>query len=96
MERVKKSFASSAAYSQGSRAIANEWNSLADCIGAKAAVFEPDNKSENYSIDKPGRILARGIFAGIDPAGRCILKTDGAKGSLYFNQGSVSLALLKK
>ena len=94
MERAKKSFASTAAYSQGSRAIADEWNSLADCIGAKAAVFEPDPGRENYPIDKPGRILARGIFAGIDPAGRCILKTDGGKGNLYFNQGSVSLAFL--
>jgi BirA family biotin operon repressor/biotin-[acetyl-CoA-carboxylase] ligase len=93
IEEVKKSFASQAAYSQGSRALAAEWNNHADCVGAKAAVFEPNNKNEN-SPGKPGRILARGIFAGIDPAGRCILQTEGKKGALYFNQGSVSLAFL--
>jgi BirA family biotin operon repressor/biotin-[acetyl-CoA-carboxylase] ligase len=93
IEKVKKTHASTAAYFQGSRALADEWNSLSDCIGAKAAVFEPDDKKDNYSADKPGRTLARGVFAGIDPAGRCILKTED-KGSLYFNHGSVSLALL--
>jgi BirA family biotin operon repressor/biotin-[acetyl-CoA-carboxylase] ligase len=94
IENVKKTFGSHAAYSQGSRILAAEWNSLADSIGAKAAVFEPDDKSENYSVDKPGRILARGIFAGIDPSGRCILKTESSKGNLYFNPGSVSIAFL--
>jgi len=92
IENVRKKFTSVAAYSQGNRPLAAEWNSLADCIGAKAVVFEPEDKTENYSIDKPGKILARGIFSGIDPAGRCILKTE--KGSLYFNQGTVSLAFL--
>lgn len=92
IEKVKKTFTSQAAYSQGSRALASEWNSMSDCTGAKAAVFEPNNKYENYSIDKPGRILARGTFSGIDPSGRCILKTE--KGNLYFNQGLVSMAIL--
>lgn len=92
IEKTKKAFSSTAAYFQGSRALAAQWNSLADCIGAKAAVFEPDNKSENYSMGNSGKILARGIFSGIDPAGRCILKTEN--GDLYFNQGSVSLAIL--
>ncbi|MDR0320019.1 MAG: biotin--[acetyl-CoA-carboxylase] ligase [Treponema sp.] len=91
IEVVKKTFSSTAVYSQGNRALASEWNSLADSIGAKTAVFEPENKDDN-SIEKPGKILARGIFQGIDPVGRCILKTE--KGTLYFNQGSVSLAFL--
>jgi len=91
IDTVKKSFASTAAYSQGNRTLATEWNALADCVGAKAAVFEPENKDDN-SIEKPGKILSRGIFQGIDPAGRCILKTEN--GNLYFNQGSVSLAFL--
>ena len=90
-EIVKKSFASTAAYFQGSRALAAEWNSMTDCIGAKTVVFEPDANNDNYS-DKPGKILARGVFEGIDPAGRCILKTEDA--TLYFNHGSVSLAFL--
>jgi len=93
IEKVKKTFYSQAAYFQGNSALAKEWNSLADCIGAKTVVFEPENKSEK-SLDKPGKILARGIFSGIDPSGRCILKTEGEKGTLYFNQGSASLALL--
>ena len=94
IETVKKTFSSTAAYSQGSRALAAEWNSMSDNIGAKVVVFEPENAKEN-SIEKTGKILARGIFSGIDPAGRCILKTEGAKGNLFFNQGSVSLAFMK-
>jgi len=94
IENVKKQFSSSAAYFQGNHALAAEWNSLSDSVGAKAIVFESENKTEDYSLDKSGRILARGVFAGIDPAGRCILKTEGEKGNLYFNQGSVSLAFL--
>ncbi|MCL2208755.1 MAG: biotin--[acetyl-CoA-carboxylase] ligase [Treponema sp.] len=90
-ETAKKLFASEAAYSQGNSAISSEWNSLADCIGAKAGVFKPENKDDNY-LEKSGKILARGIFFGIDPAGRCILKTEDR--TLYFNHGSVSLAFL--
>ena len=91
---VKKKYYSNAVYSQGNRALAAEWNSHADCIGAKAVIFEPENREDN-PIDIPGKILSRGIFAGIDPAGRCILKTNTEKGDLYFNHGSVSLAFLK-
>jgi len=94
IENVKKTFASTAAYSQGNRALAAEWNSLSDCIGAKAAVFEPsaavDNKDEFN--EKTGKVLSRGVFEGIDPKGRCILKTQDS--TLYFNMGSVSLAFL--
>ena len=93
IDAVSKTFRTTAAYSQGNKALAAEWNSMSDCIGAKAAVFEPDGKSENYSLDITGKILARGVFAGIDPAGRCILKTEG-KGSLYFNPGTVSLGFI--
>jgi BirA family biotin operon repressor/biotin-[acetyl-CoA-carboxylase] ligase len=92
-ERAKKTFASHAAYSQGSHSLADEWNSLADCIGAKAAVFEPQKENEK-SINNKVKIFARGTFLGVDPAGRCILKTDTAKGTLYFNQGSVSMTVI--
>jgi BirA family biotin operon repressor/biotin-[acetyl-CoA-carboxylase] ligase len=106
LAKVKKKFISTALYSQGNRTLASEWNSLADCIGAKAAVFEPAarlvsiggvlrletvNKNAD-SINKHEKILARGIFQGIDPAGRCIIKKEDE--TLYFNQGSVSLAFL--
>ena len=94
IETVRKTFASTAAYSQGSHALAAEWNSLSDCIGAKAAVFEPSAAVENKDEfnEKSGKILSRGVFEGIDPKGRCILKTQD--GTLYFNMGSVSLAFL--
>jgi len=94
IDNVKKSFESTAAYSQGNRPLAAEWNSLADCIGAKAAVFEPaaGQAKDEDSANKREKILARGVFQGIDPAGRCIIDTDD--GSLYFNHGSVSLAFL--
>jgi BirA family biotin operon repressor/biotin-[acetyl-CoA-carboxylase] ligase len=88
IETVKKTFLSTAAYSQGNRALCTEWNSLSDCTGAKAAIFEQKNKDD----DTQGKILARGIFMGIDPAGRCILDTKD--NTLFFNHGSVSLALL--
>jgi len=94
IENVKKTFTSDAAYSQGNRKLAAEWNSLSDCVGAKAVVFEPEEKTEDFSVIRQGKILARGVFSGIDPAGRCILKNE--KGSLYFNQGTVSLAFLNK
>jgi len=93
IDNVKKSFASTAAYSQGNRPLATEWNSLTDCIGARAAVFEPAAaQGDDDSSGKHEKILARGIFQGIDPAGRCIIKTD--EGALYFNHGSASLAFL--
>jgi len=91
IENVKKTFASTAEYAQGSRALADEWNSMSDCTGAKAVAFEPET-AEDISAKRTGKILARGVFTGIDPAGRCILKTEN--GNLYFNQGSVSLAFL--
>ena len=91
IETVKKTHSSTAAYSQGNRALCAEWNSMSDCIGAKAAVFEPEKKDE-FLTKNSGKILMRGVFQGIDPSGRCILKTE--KGTLYFNQGSVSLAFL--
>ncbi|MDR2542770.1 MAG: biotin--[acetyl-CoA-carboxylase] ligase [Treponema sp.] len=89
-ETTKKIIYSTAIYSQGSSALAAEWNSLTDSIGAKAAVFEPKNK-ENDSNKEPVEILKRGIFKGIDPLGRCILETKDE--TLVFNQGSVSLQL---
>jgi BirA family biotin operon repressor/biotin-[acetyl-CoA-carboxylase] ligase len=42
--------------------------------------------------DGKGRIIARGIFGGIDPAGRCIIKTE--KGALHFSPGSASIILV--
>ena len=107
IENVKKTFISKAVYSQGNPALAKEWNTLTDCINAKAVVFEPEKKLQNREIssvpgkddsigaafnEKPENILARGIFSGIDPAGRCILKTE--ESTLYFNHGTVSLAFL--
>jgi len=92
-ENIKKCFITKAAYSQGNISLASEWNSLSDSIGAKAVIFEPEKK-DNKSFDISGKILARGIFMGIDPAGRCILKTNTEKGELYFNHGSVSMAIL--
>ena len=39
-----------------------------------------------------GRVLAKGSFAGVDPAGRCIIKPEGGKEAMYFNPGPVSVA----
>jgi hypothetical protein len=92
-ERVKRRVNSGTAYSQGNRILAAEWNSLADGIGAKAAVVDSAwGDAVKSGADTKGRMLAKGIFGGIDPAGRCLIKTE--KGSLYFNPGPVSLLYL--
>jgi BirA family biotin operon repressor/biotin-[acetyl-CoA-carboxylase] ligase len=85
-ERLKKTAGPPMAYAQGNRYLAAEWNSLADCIGAKAAIVD----SVNISREEKSRMLARGVFAGIDPAGRCIIKSHE---TLYFNPGPVSIML---
>ena len=86
-QRLKKRAMSGVAYSQGNRMLAAEWNALADGIGAKAAVVA----SAQGPDERRGRMLARGIFAGIDPAGRCIIKPENGKPALYFNPGPVSV-----
>jgi BirA family biotin operon repressor/biotin-[acetyl-CoA-carboxylase] ligase len=87
-ERIKERSSSGTAYSQGNRMLAAEWNSKADGIGARAVII--DSRS-GASGEAKGRALARGIFAGIDPAGRCIIKSESGKGALYFNPGPVSV-----
>ena len=98
-EKVRKRTSSGMAYAQGNRLLAAEWNSLADNIGAKLAViysgFEYALK-DGTAGDLSGRVLARGIFAGIDPAGRCIIKSAHGKDALYFNPGPVSLIFLSR
>jgi BirA family biotin operon repressor/biotin-[acetyl-CoA-carboxylase] ligase len=89
-EQLKKSAGPAMAYAQGNRYLAAEWNSLADCIGAKAAIVD----SVNTSKEPKSRLLARGIFAGIDPAGRCIIKSHNSRETLYFNPGPVSIMFL--
>ena len=89
-ERLKKRALSGTAYSQGNRLLADEWNSMADCIGVRVAVID-----SAHGAGEKGRILARGIFSGVDPAGRCIIKPDNGKGSLYFNPGPVSVLVIK-
>jgi len=81
-EQLKQRAHSETAYAQGNRLLAAEWNALADCMGAKVAVVYAN------------KICARGIFAGIDPAGRCIIKSENDKGALYFNPGPVSVVLV--
>jgi len=89
-DQLKKSAGSTTAYAQGNRYLAAEWNSLADCIGAKAAIVD----AVNIPRDEKSRMLARGIFTGIDPAGRCIIKSHDKDLSMYFNPGPVSVMLL--
>ncbi len=96
IEKVKKEYGIQAIYHQGNCALAAEWNALSDRIGAKAAVIEAEHKKSSRSVDKSSRILAMGIFSGINPAGKCIIKMeDNAETSvLYFNRGASSLVFL--
>ena len=96
-EQLKKRINSGTVYAQGNRLLAAEWNSLADFIGAKAAIVDSgreDLGKPGKPEDAKGRIFARGIFAGVDPAGRCILKPENGERALYFNPGPVSLVFL--
>jgi BirA family biotin operon repressor/biotin-[acetyl-CoA-carboxylase] ligase len=90
IEILKRRYAPGSAYTGGNRMLAGEWNSLAEGIGGKAAVIDPAHGEEDSAAK--GRIIARGIFGGIDPAGRCIVKTE--KGALHFSPGSASIVLI--
>jgi len=89
-EQLKKSAGPTMAYAQGNRYLAAEWNSLADCMGAKTAIVD----SVNISRDEKNRMLARGVFAGIDPAGRCVIKPHNNGEAMYFNPGPVSVMFI--
>jgi len=89
-DQLKKSAGSTTAYAQGNRYLAAEWNSLADCIGAKAAIVD----AVNIQRDEKSRMLTRGVFAGIDPAGRCIINSHDKGKAMYFNPGPVSVMFL--
>jgi BirA family biotin operon repressor/biotin-[acetyl-CoA-carboxylase] ligase len=92
VERMKKQTSSGMAYAQGNRLLAAEWNSMADCIGAKAAVM--DSGKDGIAGGAKSRLLARGIFSGIDPAGRCIIKSEDGKDAWYFNPGPASVVFI--
>jgi BirA family biotin operon repressor/biotin-[acetyl-CoA-carboxylase] ligase len=96
-ERVKKRTSRGAAYSQGNRLLSDEWNSMADCMGARAAVVDSgwgDSGKAGTPERARNRVLAKGIFAGVDPAGRCIIKSEQGRGALFFNPGPVSVVFL--
>jgi biotin-(acetyl-CoA carboxylase) ligase len=94
IEILNRRYAPGSAYTGGNRMLAGEWNSLAEGIGGKAAVIDPAHDSGRSSgeEDAKGRIIARGIFGGVDPVGRCIIKTE--KGALHFSPGSASIVLI--
>jgi BirA family biotin operon repressor/biotin-[acetyl-CoA-carboxylase] ligase len=96
IDNVKKMFYTEDIFLHENNALSAEWNTHSDKIGAKAVVFNPEDKTQHYSIDDPGQILAKGTFSGIDYMGKCILKNEDntEKSLLYFNQGSVSLVFL--
>jgi BirA family biotin operon repressor/biotin-[acetyl-CoA-carboxylase] ligase len=96
-EQLRKRSFSGTAYAQGNRLLAEEWNSIADCIGARVAVID-SGWGDTIKAAAPqfikNRVLAKGIFAGVDPAGRCIIKSEHGKGALFFNPGPVSVSFL--
>jgi BirA family biotin operon repressor/biotin-[acetyl-CoA-carboxylase] ligase len=91
-EKIKKQTGSGRVYSQGNRPLAAEWNSMADCFGGKAAVIGSDCGGG----EAKDRVLARGIFNGVAPAGRCIIKPEDSKGFLFFNPGPVSIVFFSE
>jgi BirA family biotin operon repressor/biotin-[acetyl-CoA-carboxylase] ligase len=98
LDKVKKQFDTSSAYTQGNRLLAAEWNSLADCIGARTAVIVPSQTSQGGEPEKTtqdSKVLAKGIFGGVDPAGRCIIKSETpASQTFYFYPGPASIVYL--
>ncbi|MDR2133611.1 MAG: biotin--[acetyl-CoA-carboxylase] ligase [Treponema sp.] len=94
-ENLKKKYA--AARVCDSRGLAAEWNSLAEGIGARAAVIDPchgDYRLAGEMPERNERILARGTYAGTDASGRCLIRTGTEKGTLAFSPGSASIIFL--
>lgn len=78
----------------GNALLAGEWNSMADRIGAKAALVALDSAAvppDRKTRLGKSRVLASGRFAGVDPAGSCIVKTEGGEGDAVFGAGYASL-----
>ena len=93
LEKAKSQFNTGADCNHGNSALAAEWNSMADCIGAKAAVIDTGyyNSKESSPKNYQNRFLACGVFGGIDSAGRCIIKTGADEEALHFSPGPVSI-----
>jgi BirA family biotin operon repressor/biotin-[acetyl-CoA-carboxylase] ligase len=93
IEGLKKKHVPAGVYE--SRGISKEWNSLAEGLGGRVAVIDPCHG--DFTAERPEgneRILARGTYAGIDGAGRCLVKTGTEKGTLAFSPGSASIIFL--
>jgi BirA family biotin operon repressor/biotin-[acetyl-CoA-carboxylase] ligase len=92
IEALKKSAPPSLS---GNPKLAEEWNSLALGIGGRAVLIDPCHGDYTLSgevPDRKDRILAQGVYAGIDGKGRCMIKT--GKATLCFSPGSASIILL--
>ncbi|MCL2190832.1 MAG: biotin--[acetyl-CoA-carboxylase] ligase [Treponema sp.] len=73
----------------GGRLLADEWNSMADRIGADASLMDWGAADGTARTGKKGRRLAKGTFAGIDSEGKCVVRGEG--GQACFGAGTVSL-----
>ncbi|GHT60452.1 bifunctional biotin--[acetyl-CoA-carboxylase] synthetase/biotin operon repressor [Spirochaetia bacterium] len=89
-EKLRSSLAASDA---GRQELAALWNSLAEGIGAEVLII-PAEHGNSKTVGE-NRILGKGIFSGLDPSGRCIIKTKAGKeraaAPLMYSPGSVSL-----
>ena len=89
--RIKKQTDYGKAYAFGNRLLAEEWNSMADRIGASVSLMELGSADGTVRGRKKGPPLAKGIFAGTDSVGRCLIKVEGGEGIMCFNAGIASL-----
>jgi biotin-(acetyl-CoA carboxylase) ligase len=81
------------------RLLRDLWNSLAGGIGCPVLAIEPGHDrgasaGKTYTGDQ--RILARGVFQGIDASGNCVIKTETGGRNPRFSPGSASLIFLKE
>jgi BirA family biotin operon repressor/biotin-[acetyl-CoA-carboxylase] ligase len=81
------------------RLLRDLWNSLAGGIGCPVLAVEPGRDSgasegKKYTGDQ--RLLARGVFQGINASGACIIKTGAGGRNRCFSPGSASLIFLKE
>ena len=89
--RIKRQAGCSKAYANGNCFLANEWNSMADRIGASVSLMDLGLAGGTARTRKKGPPLAKGIFAGTDSVGKCVIRTEGGEKIMCFNAGSASL-----
>jgi len=89
--RIKRQMDYDKAYATGNQLLADEWNSMADRIGAGVSLMDLGSADGTIRARKKRPPLAKGIFAGTDSVGKCVIRKENGEGIMCFNAGIASL-----